>query len=302
MVSLVNGDLTTPARAKVWIPELSASSDPILAQLISSMSGLIYSKLNRPRTFSQTFTRIIDGTGNYQILLPDYPVTGITSIQMGAIALQPYPLPNPTTAVVPDNTVGYGYRFSSWGGDLPGEPAMVEFVNGFFSRGNQNIKVVYTAGYLIANEAATIPASGTFAITVAQPQGIWCKDGGVVYASDGVALTPVSALTGAGQYIPPTDSTLGTYTFDPADADAAVLISYSFIPTALEEACIQMVAERNSYRSRIGQIDRSLAGQETIRFFRGGGRNQAFVGMPPEVEDLIWPFVNVAPPVIGAPV
>src|ERR1700681_58042 len=107
-MSLAGGDLTTPARVGVWIPNLSSASASLVAQLISSMTGLIYSKLNRQRIFSQTFVRTIDGTGGYQILLPDWPVTGIISVQLGSQVLLPSPLPSPTG--VASFNLGYEFR------------------------------------------------------------------------------------------------------------------------------------------------------------------------------------------------
>jgi hypothetical protein len=187
---------------------------------------------------------------------------------------------------------------------LPGENAVLEFVGGYFYTRSQNVKVTYQAGYLISNEAVTVPAVTPWQLTVQQPLGIWSRDNGVVYASTGVALRPVTVITAAGQYIPPPDTNPGLYTFGTADASANLLISYSFIPADLEEACIQMIAERYSYRGRIGEISKSLGGQETIRFMRGGsgppwGRTSS---LPPEIMDLIWPYVNVVMPNIGAPV
>jgi hypothetical protein len=247
--------------------------------------------------------------GNYQIILPDYPVESITSIQMGSVLIQPFPLPQPGLPVLtPPNTFGgYGYRFLPWSGDLPGSPAVVEMVNGTFYRGVQNVKVVYQAGYVVSNETQIIPASpGPYSITVSQPQGIWCKDGGVTF-SNGTALTPVITSPTTGQYNPPADppatlAALGQYTFAAADTGKTVLITYSFVPSDLESACIQLVGETFSYRDRIGQLDKILGGQETIRYLRGGiGRGQVF-DIAPEIEARIWPYVNVISPVIGAPV
>jgi len=182
----------------------------------------------------------------------------------------------------------------------------MEIVNGNFWSGAQNVQITYNAGYLISGEAWALPASGSFSggtttITVLQPQGIWCRDNGVTYASSGTALTPVAAITAAGQYIPPTDTTLGVYTFGIADAGQTILINYSFVPADLELACISMVAESMSYRNRIGELDKSLGGQETIRYMRGGNPRQMFADLPPEVEALIWPYVSVVSPAIGAP-
>lgn len=304
-MTLAAGDLTTPLRASTWMAAAPTLPSAVLTQLIGSMTALIYNKLNRARLYSQTFTRIFDGLGTYQIVLPDWPVTSISSIQMGAQLLNDVPLPSPTTGVIPGTNPGYGYRFVPWAGNLPGDPVVLEFVNGNFCIGQQNIKVTYTAGYLISGEAWTVPATAPYQVTVLQPQGIWCRDNGVVNATTGATLTPVVTSPASGQYIPPPDSNPGLYTFNSADAIAGlnVLISYSFIPADLEEACIQMIAERYAYRTRVGEISKTLGGQESVRYLRGGmGRGQMFPDLPPEVEALITPYVSTIPPAIGAPV
>jgi hypothetical protein len=303
-MTLVAGDLTTPQRAAVWMANAPTIPSAILTQLITSMTALLYNKLNRSRLYSQQFTRIFDGVGNMQLVLPDWPVTAITAVQMGSALVPPAPLPNPSGVNAGANFGGYGYRYVPWLGNLPGDPVVLELAGGYFYTGAQNVKVTYQAGYAIANEPAVVPNATPWQITVLQPQGIWCRDGGVVYAADGVALTPVANITAAGQYIPPTDAAPGVYTFGTADENQAVLISYSFVPADLEEACIQMVAERYSYRGRIGELSKSLGGQETVRFMRGGpGRPwSGTASLPPEVMDLIWPYVSVIPPAIGAPV
>jgi hypothetical protein len=297
-MSLAGGDLTTPQRVAAWMAAAPPLPSAIISQLIGSMTSLIYSKLNRARTFSQLFTRTFDGVGNMQLLLPDYPVTSILAVQQGNALIPPA-----NVAVSPIPSSWYGYRFIPWNNNLPGTNAMLEYAGGYFYSAPQNVKVTYQAGYLVSNEPAVIPAT-PFHITVLQQEGIWCRDNGVVYVSTGLPLTPVAAITAAGQYIPPSDATPGLYTFGTADTGQAILISYSFIPAALEEACIQMVAERYSYRGRIGEVMKSLGGQETIRYQRGamGMPWNRTSSLPPEVMDLIWDYVSVVPPEIGAPV
>jgi hypothetical protein len=237
-----------------------------------------------------------------QLVLPDYPVTNVISVQNGAAAVQQSVLPAPGTTQPTGTCQGYGWRLIPWMGDLPGQNAVLEFNHGYFYMGVQNIKVTYTAGYLIQNEPWTVPTTGPFTVTVLQPQGIWSRDNGVTYAN-GIALTPVASSPGAGQYVVGPDSTPGFYTFSSADQGAAILISYSFIPSPLEEAVIQMVAERLSYRTRIGELSKSLGGQETVRFLRGStGKPYESNALPPEVMDLIHDYINVVPPNIGAPV
>lgn len=298
-MTLAAGDLTTPQRVVTWLGANISLPSPILTQLVSSMSAMIRSQLNRGQLYSRTFTQVFDGLGTMQIVLPSYPVTAILSLQMGATVVPPAPLPTPAGNYTEGYTGGgWGYRFPPWSGNPPGDNAVLDLIGGYFCLGAQNIKITYQAGYLVPLEAGTVPASSPYTITVVQPYGIWCRDNGVAYASTGVALTPVAANPTVGQYIPPVDSSPGIYTFSAADEGAALLLSYSFIPADLEEATIQMVAERYSYRSRVGEISKSLGGQETMRFLRGGSKS----GLPPEVMGLIMPYVNVVPPPIGSPV
>ena len=301
-MSLLGGDLTTPQRVATWMANAPALPSPIVSQLIGSMTALIYNKLNRSRLYSQTFTRTFDGVGNMQIVLPDWPVTSIVALQQGQALVPASVLPAPSSPQPAGTNPGYGYRYVPWAGNLPGDPAVIEFVGGYFYTRAQNVKITYQAGYLVSNEPWTVPTT-PFQVTVQQQLGIWCRDNGVTYA-DGTPLTAVTTITAAGQYIAPVDASPGVYTFGTADANADVLISYSFIPADLEEACIQMVAERYSYRTRIGELSKSLGGQETIRFVRGGpGRPwSGMSSLPPEVLDLIWPYASVTPPAIGAPV
>lgn len=288
-MSLAAGDLTTPARVMTWMGLTSATVPPSIPQLIGSMSALIYGKLNRARLFSQTFTRTFDGVGSRQLVLPDWPVTNIVSLQQGSVVI-----PNSTLS----ENQGYGYRFVPWSGNLPGDPCIIELIGCAFWIKLQNIRVVYQAGYLISGESNTVPASAPYQVSVQQPLGICCLDAGVTYAS-GQALVPVASAPAVGQYIPPTDAAPGVYTFNAGDANAVLGFSYSFVPADLEEACVQMVAERYSYRARVGELNKSLGGQESVAFLRG--RPGRVSGIPPEVMDLINPYISVVPPAMGAP-
>lgn len=291
-MTLFAGDLTTPQRASVWMSSPPTLPSPILSQLIASMSSLIYSKLNRARTYSQLFTRTFDGVGNMQLVLPDYPVTSVISVYNGQM-LVPSSVLIAQGETQPQGTQSYyGYRFIPWNGEGPGINAVLDYIGGVFV-GAQGVKVTYRAGYLVQNEGWVVPIGTPPTITVLQPEGVWCRDNGIVYASSGVALVPVASAPTVGQYIPPLDATPGLYTFNAADTEEALLISYSFIPAALEEACIQMVAERYSYRGRVGEISKSLGGQETMRYMRSG--------LPPEVMALIQDYISVVYPAIGSP-
>ncbi len=302
-MSLLGGDLTTPERVATWMASAPPLPSSVLAQLVTSQSRVVNSALNRGFLYSRQVVSKFDSLGMMQLLLPQYPVTSVISVQCGNTLIQPAP-----QAIIGETAgVNYGYRFIPWGGNLPGDPAMLEFAGGFFYGGPQNIKVTYVAGYLVQNEAQVVPSSAPYVITMNQFAGIWCRDNGVAYAESGAPLTPVTTLTGtAGQYLVGPDSTPGVYTFNAADAGSALLASYSFIPADLEEAVIQQVVERYNYRSRVGDISKSLGGQETVRWARGGMARGPWAnsntGLPPEIMQMIWPYVSVIPPEIGAPV
>ena len=89
---------------------------------------------------------------------------------------------------------------------------------------------VVTATY--PGEAHTVPASVAYTITVTNAADVPLVDYGVTYANTGIALTNVGSggtLTAAGQY--KVNLSTGVYTFDSADASAAVLINYSWTPS-----------------------------------------------------------------------
>lgn len=90
--------------------------------------------------------------------------------------------------------------------------------------GGANNSLMTAGETLIANgEAQSVPGSSTYTITVTN-SATWVMDLGVVYAATGIPLTNVASLSGAGQYT----YSAGVYTFNSADASAAVLISYTY--------------------------------------------------------------------------
>ncbi len=80
----------------------------------------------------------------------------------------------------------------------------------------------------------------------------------------------------------------GVYTFAAADTDAAVLLSYGYVPADLGFCCLDWAAELYSYRARIGQRSKSLGGQETISFI--------VKDVPDFVATALQPFKRVVMP------
>ena len=82
------------------------------------------------------------------------------------------------------------------------------------------------------NEAATVPATSPYTVTVANA-ATFSDDLGVFYAGGanaGQRFTRVTTPSSAGQYS--VNPSTGVYTFAAADASAALLVSYLYAPTS----------------------------------------------------------------------
>ena len=256
-------DLAVLADVKVWLSGSSgigSSDDALLARLITDVSGAITAYLGRPALAPRSYSERLDGNGKTRVYLRHYPV-----LQMSSLAIDNVAVP---AAVLPEAGApcGKGYLLERWDGLPPGRPQALDLFEAIYRKGRQNVAVSYTAGYAVENEGQSVPAApGPYALTAAAPFGPWASDQGVTYNNDinnGAALVAVAGSPGAGEY----NVSGGVYSFAAADAGAAVLISYGFIPAAIDNACIEWVAERYRYRTRVGQSAQTVQGQMTASY------------------------------------
>jgi hypothetical protein len=204
-------------------------------------------------------------------MLRNFPVLSVSSVMVDGFSISAATSPT-----------GCGYIVDTWDGFPPGRQQALYLRGHEFRRGHQNIAVSYTAGFVIQNEAQTVPSSG-YQVTPNAPNGSFAVDQGVTYAN-GTPLTAVASAPATGQYVAPTSAN-AYYQFAAGDANAAVLISYSYIPADIEDACINMVGERYNYKSRIGYISKSLGGQETMAFSQKD--------MPDFIRTMLQPYRRV---------
>jgi hypothetical protein len=252
-------DLATLADVKTWLSGSSgigSSDDGLLSRLITDVSGAITAYLGRPSLTPRAFVERLDGNGKTRLFLRHYPVLQVTSLVVDRCDVLAAPTPAAGTPCAK------GYLLEGWDGLPPGRPQALDVFHTFYRNGRQNVLVDYTAGYAVENETAAVPlAPGPYDVTVAAPFGPWASDAGVTYAN-GTALVAVPASPAAGQY----SVASGVYGFAAADAGAAVAISYGFIPAAVNNACIEWVAERYRYRTRVGQSAQTVQGQQTASY------------------------------------
>jgi hypothetical protein len=293
-------DLAQLADVKFWLAGSSgigAGDDLLLARLITDVSGAIYAYLSRPSLLPRTVTERYDGSGKRRLHVRLFPVLSISSLLVDDVAIPAAPSPSAGGAW-PQS----GYLLEPWDGAPPGRLQAIDVYGSWvlgqplrsFAGGRQNVVITYTAGYQVTGEAAVVPNASAFTITPQAPWGPWASDQGVTYAS-GAALLKVSGTPSQGQYAvtlaqqpdasPSTWSIV--YTFAEADAGASVLLSYGFIPAAINNACIEWVAERYRYRTRIGQSSQTVSGQMTSAY--------SLKGVPDFIKASLDLYRNVVP-------
>jgi hypothetical protein len=289
-------DLAQLADVKLWLAGSSgigAGDDGILSRLITDVSGAICGYLNRPSVLPRTVTERYDGSGKRRLYLRQFPVLSIASLLVDDTTIP--------AAAVPSSGSSWpqsGYLLEPWDGappggiqavDIYGSGALSSQGGGAFFGGRQNVVATYTAGYQVTGEAISAAS-----YTPAAPYGPWASDQGVAYAN-GMALTKTNAAPSVGQYqltltqspdnAPPTWN--AAYTLNAADVTTGVFLSYGFVPAALNNACIEWVAERYRYRSHIGQSSQTVSGQMTSAY--------SLKGVPDFIKASLDPYRAVVP-------
>jgi hypothetical protein len=203
-------------------------------------------------------------------VLRNWPVLSVASLTVGTQSV-------PGAAAYGQS----GFTLEAWDGYPPGSPQALN-LNGYaFCAGIGNVAVTYTAGYVVRNEPQIIPSASPSNVAVNAPNGSWGNDESVTFAATGTPLTKVASDPAAGQY----SATRGIYLFNAADAGKGVLISYSFIPGDVEQACIELIGERYRAKDRIGESSKSIGGQETVSYVTAAKNDF--------VKELLQPFKRV---------
>jgi hypothetical protein len=268
-------DLTTVTNVKAWLglPGTPTQSDTMLAGLVTAASRAIYAALSRASLLPQTYTDTIDLETD-RVYLANWPIQQVNSVLLDGLAVPP--------AVAASGPPMLGYLLQPGDVAPPGRPQALDIFGRRHHRGRENLIVAYQAGYAIRAEAWTAPSTAPYLITAAQPFGVWAGDLGVAYSASGQALQAVVGAPAASQYA----VSGGVYQFNPADAGAALSLSYGFVPQDLAQAAIELAAERFRAADRIGLRSKTLGGQETIAY--------DLSGVSASVEALIAPYRRTA--------
>lgn len=230
-------------------------SDALVADLIAAASQFILREIGLPSLISRAYTRIFSGRGTDRLSLPIWPVTSVSALTIGGVAV-------PASTWSGGSIDQPGYILEPWAGD--DSPAMqgIRMLDRTFTPGLQNISVTFTAGFRRTAEAQTVPAATPFRVTTDLK---WIADHGVEAA--GEPMTAVTDAPSLGEYR--LGAKPGEYEFAEADADLPVELTYSYCPGDLWQACVEIVGDWYRKKDRIGHASKQLAGNETVSFTLG---------------------------------
>lgn len=289
-MSLASGDLTTVTDMNTYFG--TSTSVSILGPLISRVSRMVLTELNRSLLVPKNYIEQFNGTGTRSLVLPNWPVLDLTSLVISGSSLSISPQVD-TQEIV---TNPYGWRLQPWDGLPPGDPAVIELTGGAqYYFGAQNVVASYRAGYQVSDEV--VPSTSGVSYSPLIPYGIWATDEGVIYTTNGTSLTKILSGTPlVGQYVSPVPDAISSpttsYTFNAADIATGIEVSYGFIPYDLEQGVLEWAAERFAYRNRVGVRQQVLAAQETIAY--------DLSGISRFVQQTLGGYISTLPPAIGA--
>lgn len=265
--------LTSLGRIKEWlgVDTANTDADALLTRMNRTVSAFVLNHLNRDALSLTQYSDIYDGYGNSFMVLRRNPVYRVLAVSFNGQAIPAATgdgFANPYTngwVLEPEYSIMGAQRLNFYGYVTP--------------RHRSAVAVRYTSGY-VTTEAATIPAAADYTVSTVF---FWLSDISVAKASDGTLFTKVDANPGPGQYTVAN----GVYTFNAADASTAIVLTYSFVPSDIENAVIEIVAERYRYMDRIGMVSKSLGGQENVSFSQKA--MSSFIG------ENLTPYINVTP-------
>jgi hypothetical protein len=253
-MSLASGDLTTLQRLKQWLGITSSDADSLLARLITSASRFALITIQIKSVARTACSEVYDGYGQTFMVLRNWPIIEVTQVLCGGGGSLDIP---ESTGIPPEN----GFYIDPYQG--PGYQSQVLNLIGYcFPRGRAAVFVQYFAGFQIDNEPQTIPAVSAYTVNTLN---LWAGGVEVLRAGTLAPFVLVEATPGANEY---TISDDGLYTFNVADAGVDVLITYSYVPSPIEQAVIELVSQGFKYKDRIGINSKTLAGgvTETVAF------------------------------------
>jgi hypothetical protein len=253
-------DLSTVDDVKEYAKITGTQDDDLLQQMLT---GLSVDWLRRTGSGSlnsiAAYNEWYDGNDSTRMFVKNAPILQVFQVKVG------------TTTIPPslDHIQG-GWVIDQDRGSLSIICGPYPYPSGWptyrFCAGRQNVNIAYLAGYsLISGEPQKVPpASGPYTVT-ANEAATFVLDAGVLYTATALPLAKVATAPNQGQY---SVSAAGVYTFNAADAGAAVTLFYgaSGVPPDLQDAVNRVVGLNYRRQNIREQASKNLKENGTLSF------------------------------------
>lgn len=276
---MANGiELTTLDHVKAWlgIDDPNTDVDNYLLRLIQSASRFALNYMQRDSMAATLYNELYDGYGKSFMVLRQYPAIDVIALSFNGV---------PVSEATGDGVTNpYANGFVLESPNVAPTQQRLSLFGRVFPHQRSSVYVSYRAGYLKSNESHTI--TNSYGVLQFQTNNVWLEDDGVKL-SNGTALTRVyvaPAAVGPMQYCVDEN---GVYSFNVAQNNAVVLVSYSYVPPDVEQAVWELVGERYRAQDRIGLNSKTLGGQETVSY--------DVRAMSPYIRELLNPYKRVVP-------
>ncbi|HEY6019948.1 MAG TPA: hypothetical protein VIY48_08595 [Candidatus Paceibacterota bacterium] len=255
-------NLTTLANVKQYLTITGTNQDALITPLIARESALVEAWTGRTFPSVSNVNKRLNGTGTSRLVLPDQPILSVSSLSILGSAIPASP-DGVQAGFVFDDTCLYlvgGIAGMSWGDKFPMVP--------------QSVTVSWEAGYQ-TSETDFVPTGNTPTITPTQG-GTAVTVVSVVDNTTSTAMTQVGSSPATGQY----SFSAGVFTFNTAQYNHSVTMTYKYVPAPVEQAVIEMVGLDLQQRNNIGINSKNLA-TESITYEKKGISDSAMEMLRP---------------------
>jgi len=248
-------NLTSVAAVKSYLGLTTTNQDALIATLIANESSHVERWTGRTFPSLTNVSKRMSGTGTDRLVLGG-PLLSVSALSIGGVAV----------AASADG-IQAGYLF---------DDTCLYLIGGAkFPRQPMNVVCSWVEGYQ-ASETDFVPTGNTPTLTPTEG-GAAVTVVSVTDVTTGVVLTEVGSSPLAGEF----SFSAGVFTFNSAQYNDSVTMSYYYVPAAVAQGVNEMVALDLQQRTTVGVASKSLAG-ENISYERKG--------MTDSVKEMLMPY------------
>ncbi len=253
-------NLTTLAAVKAYLTITTTGQDALIPMLIARESKHAEDWTGRTFPYSNNVGIRLNGTGGPILVLPETPILSVSAVSVNGTAV----------AASEDGVLDAGYTYTE---------GFLKLIGDRFPAGYANVQCSWVAGYR-TSEAGYVPTGNAPTLTPLTG-GTAFSAVSVTDDTVGTAMAQVGNAPASGQF----SFSAGVFTFNSAQHNHLVTMTYYYVPSPVEQAVIEMVGLDLQQRSAIGMTAKSVGG-ETVSYERKG--------MTDSAKQMLQPYKRMA--------